>query len=251
MAGGAGLGQATAFAPQLSHGKPEFKAEGVCTTVSVAKGARGFGMKITMDGTVQAYSSGESVASDAGVVVGSKIVSVNGTPTPDKKAIAAALPTGAPEGTAVNFGFQLPGAKPKPPKPEKPKPPKPSEGVPPGGEDVWGGVAAALAGAGGLRSLNLSDNDLLADDGLAALAALVLAGDALPALAELGLARCGLGEGGLRTVAALMAAPDDRQCLCSVDIGGNHLTGSLVEGVRFGREGRGALYQFGELKLRR
>ena len=39
--------------------------------------------------------------------------------------------------------------------------------------------------------------------------------------------------------------------LCSVDIGGNHLTGSLVEGVRFGREGRGALYQFGELKLRR
>ena len=80
---------------------------------------------------------------------------------------------------------------------------------------------------------------------------MVLAPRALPAITELSLAQCGLAEAGLRTVATLMALANGPKSLCVVDLGANAFAGSLIEGVGFGREGRGALYQFDELKMRR
>jgi hypothetical protein len=39
--------------------------------------------------------------------------------------------------------------------------------------------------------------------------------------------------------------------VCAVDVGGNVMTGSLVGGVGFGREGRGPAFFFEKLLLRR
>jgi hypothetical protein len=236
----------------------------VLTPISLSKGPLGFGMKIGMDGTVESFAEDEPCAKDGGIVLGAKIVSVNGIDTADKTAIAEALRS-APDGEPVVFGMQTQAAaeaaKLKPP---KPKPPRPSEGVPPaatGGaagdatvaptEATWGPVSASLLGAPKLRTLQLQGNEALEDSGAAALAALLLAPRALPGIVELGLAQCGLAEAGLRTVATVMGLANGPKSLCVMDLGGNRLAGSLIQGVGFGREGRGALYQFDELKLRR
>ena len=66
---------------------------------AAGRGLLGFGMRITREGTVQGFPSGDSAARDAGVAVGWKIVSVNDTPTSDKKAIKKAITKG---GTGVS-----------------------------------------------------------------------------------------------------------------------------------------------------
>ena len=240
--------------------------EMVVKRLSLSRGPKGFGMKIGSDGTVEGFVDDEPCAKQGGVVVGSRIVKVNGTDTVDKASIAAALQATV-SGAPVVFSLEVEApavaetAKPKPP---KPKPPGPSEGVPPSGsqaavdpaiiapaEAAWGSLAASLRGVVQLRTLQLTGNVELEDNGVAALAALVLAPRLLPDITELGLAQCGLSEAGLRTVAMLMSLANGPKSLCVVDLGGNRLSGSLAEGVGFGRGGRGALYQFDELKMRR
>ncbi len=240
--------------------------EVVLKQISLSRGPKGYGMKIGMDGTVESFVDDEPCAKDGGVLLGSKIVSVNGTDTVDKASIAAALQA-ATNGGPVMFGLAMEapaGAETAKPKPPKPKPPGPAEGVPPSGsntasdptkiapkEAAWGPLAASLRGATSLRTLQLRGNTGLEDNGAAALAGLVLAPRLLPEITELGLGQCGLSEAGLRTVAMLMSLANGPKSLCVVDLGGNRLSGSLVEGVGFGRGGRGALYQFDELKMRR
>lgn len=239
--------------------------ETVRKQISLSRGPKGFGMKIGLDGTVEGFVDDEPCAKEGGVLLGSKIVSVNGIDTVDKSSIAAALGT-AVNGEPVVFGMETEAtvaadtAKPKPP---KPKPPTPSEGVPPPvgapgdtkiiapTEATWGPIAASLRGVSKLQVLQLRGNGDLEDGGVAALAALLLAPRLIPEIRELGLAHCGLAEPGLRTVAMLMSLANGPKSLCVVDLGENRVSGSLVEGVGFGGGGRGALYQFDELKMRR
>ena len=71
----------------------------------------------------------------------------------------------------------------------------------------------------------------------------------MPALRELGLRGCGVGGAGVRALGAALGAAD---CVvCSVDLAGNPLVGSLAGGLVFGSQGRGPLFRFDELLLRR
>lgn len=265
---------------------PEPGRQTITATVAVPKGERGFGMSksfhsgatmcsthlcvrellhvpltlvasvLSADCQVASFSgNGSSAAELAGVALGSRIVAVNGTPTPNKSAIASLL---SPLALGAVAEFQLEMALPEPPSrpaAAKPKPPKPHESVPPtaaaanGDPPQWGSLSAALMGTPNLVRLDLGDNPL-GCDGVKAILGLALADDKHhPALRHLGLTRTGIADAGLKAVAALLSKPGST--VCAVDVGGNVMTGSLVGGVGFGREGRGPAFFFEKLLLRR
>ena len=212
---------------------------------------------------VESFSAqGGSAAEHAGVALGSRILSVNGTPVADKASIAAVL-SAMSQGCTVDFEMEVtlpeppsrPGSKAKPRPPPGSRPAPTHEGIPPSGPaglppTCWiGPLSCALATVPGLVRLELGENSLCCN-GVQALVGLALAPGTCPSgLRHVGLSRAGVGEIGLRAIAALLS--DSASSICTVDLGGNTMMGSLSAGIGFGREGRGPLFQFEQLLLRR
>ena len=191
------------------------------------------------------------------MAIGSRILSVNGTATADKAAIASVL-KGIAEGSTVSFDMEviLPEPPSRPGASKSQPPPRDSqlggsgipEGDPAGSLDVWGPLTASLMESPQLVRLELGDNPL-GCSGVQALVALALSSGRHSGFRHLGLARTGLGEGGLKAINAMLSHASST--VCTVDLGGNNMGGSLSRGIGFGREGRGPRFQFEQLLLRR
>lgn len=195
------------------------------------------------------------------MALGSRIVSINGTPVPDKTTVAALL-SPIPQGASVNFEMEVtlpeppfrPGSKSRKPPPPGSRPPPTHEGIPPVPGDLsakcWAGpLSCALIATPQLVRLDLCENHLRCE-GVQGLVGLALAPGKCPVgLRHVGLKRAEIGEIGLRAIATLLSYPSSS--VCTVDLGGNTMVGSLSAGIGFGREGRGPLFQFEQLLLRR
>eukprot|EP01052_Picozoa_sp_SAG31_P045850 SAG31_NODE_8539_length_1433_cov_1.520240_1_plen_230_part_00 len=112
---------------------------------------------------------------------------------------------------------------------------------------VVGPLTAALLQLPALNRLFLSSNAEIGDQGSAVIATMLL--PKLPSVTNIELRGCGIGERGLRLLASALAAPSC--AICTIDLAGNPFVGTVAGGIAFGNSGRGPLFRFDELLLRR
>ena len=110
------------------------------------------------------------------------------------------------------------------------------------------GPTDGSAAAAALGRLVLNSNDEAGEQGAEVVGVLLLL--RLPGLACLEIRCRGINDAGLRALAAALSAP---QCahVRTVDLAGNPFAGSIAGAVVFGNNGRGPLFRFDELRIRR